>query len=117
MWLFVGKTSPEGCCFAQSSVCGARGRGEMEAGTSRGSVPAGTRGVERSGQELAHSPGGLGPLSLACSCRVPVGPLCVCLSWPFLIRTWSVLGSNPVTSFHPPYPFTGTICKRNTAAN
>lgn len=50
MWLFVGKTSPEGCCFAQSSVCGARGRGEMEAGTSRGSVPAGTSGWSARGR-------------------------------------------------------------------
>lgn len=103
MWLFVGKTSPEGCCFAQSSVCGARGRGEMEAGTSRGSVPAGTRGVERSGEAGAF-PGGLGqPLSLACSCRVPVGPLCVSVL-AFSYGDVVMLGSNPVTSFHPPVP-------------
>lgn len=42
---------------------------------------------------------------------------CVCVSvLAFSYMTVPVL-VQPVTSFHPPYPFTGTICKRNTAAN
>ena len=55
MWSFVGKRSPEGCLFAGASVCGARGRGGVEAGTSMGSVPVGNSGWNTQGWELVCS--------------------------------------------------------------
>lgn len=59
-------------------------------------------------------PGSLGPLTLACSCRLPMVPLCVCLCSSFLTKMWSVLGSNPATSFYPPYPFESTVSKQHS---
>lgn len=74
----------------------------------------GEQRVERSEAGAGSFPRSLGPLTLACSCRLPMGPLCVCLCLSFLTKTWSVLGSNPATSFYPLYPFESTVSKQHS---